>query len=196
MQFAYQFPEIAERLVLVSSGGLGPEVSPVLRAAALPGADLFMPRRPAGTRGRDPRWRVAWRPSGCGQTRTSPRSHAATHRSPTPTAGGVPRHAALGHRHRRPARPCRRSALPSRGHARADHLGRARFDNPRSTTARTRTRRFRAAASRCSKGSAICRNSRRPGASSRCSSVHRGDGPAQFDSEQRRGRLRIVDSET
>lgn len=42
MQFAYQFPEITERLVLVSSGGLGPEVSPVLRAAALPGADLFI----------------------------------------------------------------------------------------------------------------------------------------------------------
>ena len=42
MQFAYQFPDITERLVLVSSGGLGPEVSPVLRAAALPGADLFI----------------------------------------------------------------------------------------------------------------------------------------------------------
>lgn len=42
MQFAYQFPEMVERLVLVSSGGLGPEVSPVLRAAALPGADLFI----------------------------------------------------------------------------------------------------------------------------------------------------------
>jgi pimeloyl-ACP methyl ester carboxylesterase len=42
MQLAYQFPEMVERLVLVSSGGLGPEVSPVLRAAALPGADLFI----------------------------------------------------------------------------------------------------------------------------------------------------------
>ncbi|MEZ5076002.1 MAG: alpha/beta fold hydrolase [Solirubrobacterales bacterium] len=42
MQFAYQFPELTERLVLVSSGGLGPEVSPVLRAAALPGADAFI----------------------------------------------------------------------------------------------------------------------------------------------------------
>ncbi|HVY77721.1 MAG TPA: alpha/beta fold hydrolase [Solirubrobacterales bacterium] len=42
MQFAYQFPEVVERLVLVSSGGLGPDVSPVLRAAALPGADLFI----------------------------------------------------------------------------------------------------------------------------------------------------------
>ncbi|HWM55359.1 MAG TPA: alpha/beta fold hydrolase [Solirubrobacterales bacterium] len=42
MQFAYQFPEIAERLVLVSSGGLGPEVSPLLRAAAMPGAGPFI----------------------------------------------------------------------------------------------------------------------------------------------------------
>jgi pimeloyl-ACP methyl ester carboxylesterase len=54
MQFAYQFPEITERLVLVSSGGLGSEVSPVLRAAALPGADLFIaatagPGRRAGS---------------------------------------------------------------------------------------------------------------------------------------------------
>lgn len=36
MQFAYQFPEFTERLVLVASGGLGPEVSIALRAAALP----------------------------------------------------------------------------------------------------------------------------------------------------------------
>jgi pimeloyl-ACP methyl ester carboxylesterase len=42
MQLSYQFPEVTERLVLVSSGGLGPEVSPVLRAAALPGADAFI----------------------------------------------------------------------------------------------------------------------------------------------------------
>ena len=42
MQLAYQFPELAERLVLVSSGGLGPEVSLILRAAALPGAELFL----------------------------------------------------------------------------------------------------------------------------------------------------------
>jgi pimeloyl-ACP methyl ester carboxylesterase len=42
LQFTYQFPELVERLVLVSSGGLGPEVGMVLRAAALPGADLFI----------------------------------------------------------------------------------------------------------------------------------------------------------
>jgi pimeloyl-ACP methyl ester carboxylesterase len=43
LQFAYQFPERCERLVLVSSGGLGREVHPILRAAALPGADLVLP---------------------------------------------------------------------------------------------------------------------------------------------------------
>src|SRR4051794_25137003 len=38
MQFFYQFPQRTERLVLISSGGLGPEVSPLLRVAAVPGA--------------------------------------------------------------------------------------------------------------------------------------------------------------
>jgi pimeloyl-ACP methyl ester carboxylesterase len=43
LQLAYQFPEYVERLVLVSSGGLGREVSPLLRAASLPGSELVMP---------------------------------------------------------------------------------------------------------------------------------------------------------
>ena len=43
MQFAYQFPERCERLVLVASGGLGREVHVVLRAASLPGADYVLP---------------------------------------------------------------------------------------------------------------------------------------------------------
>ena len=43
MQFAYQFPERCERLVLVSSGGLGQEVHPLLRAATLPGSELVLP---------------------------------------------------------------------------------------------------------------------------------------------------------
>jgi pimeloyl-ACP methyl ester carboxylesterase len=43
MQFAYQFPERCERLVLVSSGGLGREVHPLLRAATLPGSELVLP---------------------------------------------------------------------------------------------------------------------------------------------------------
>jgi len=37
MQFAYQFPERTERLVLVSAGGLGQEVTPAIRAILLPG---------------------------------------------------------------------------------------------------------------------------------------------------------------
>jgi pimeloyl-ACP methyl ester carboxylesterase len=42
MQFAYQFPERIERLVLVSSGGLGREVHPLLRSASLPGSELVL----------------------------------------------------------------------------------------------------------------------------------------------------------
>lgn len=43
MQFAYQYHEYCERTVLVSSGGLGREVSFALRAATLPGAELLLP---------------------------------------------------------------------------------------------------------------------------------------------------------
>ena len=43
MQLAYQFPERCERLVLVSSGGLGREVHFLLRAGALPGAEYVLP---------------------------------------------------------------------------------------------------------------------------------------------------------
>jgi pimeloyl-ACP methyl ester carboxylesterase len=43
MQLAYQFPEMCERLVLVSSGGLGREIAGVLRAASLPGSELVLP---------------------------------------------------------------------------------------------------------------------------------------------------------
>src|SRR5256712_7931170 len=60
MQFFYQFPQRVERLVLISSGGLGREVSPMLRTAALPGMSALLsatihPRplgriRPAGPR--------------------------------------------------------------------------------------------------------------------------------------------------
>ena len=42
MQFAYQFPERTERLVLTASGGLGPEVTPVIRAITTPGFDQLM----------------------------------------------------------------------------------------------------------------------------------------------------------
>jgi pimeloyl-ACP methyl ester carboxylesterase len=43
MQFAYQFPERCERLVLVASGGVGRTVHPMLRMAAAPGAEVVLP---------------------------------------------------------------------------------------------------------------------------------------------------------
>ncbi|AUI60924.1 hypothetical protein B1H26_08605 [Amycolatopsis sp. BJA-103] len=43
MQFAYQFPDRCERLVLVGSGGIGPGVHPLLRLAAAPGAGFLLP---------------------------------------------------------------------------------------------------------------------------------------------------------
>lgn len=42
MQYAYQFPERTERIVLVAPGGIGPEVSFVIRALTLPGAGLAL----------------------------------------------------------------------------------------------------------------------------------------------------------
>jgi pimeloyl-ACP methyl ester carboxylesterase len=42
MVFFWQFPQRVERLALVSSGGLGDEVSPLLRSAALPGASALI----------------------------------------------------------------------------------------------------------------------------------------------------------
>jgi pimeloyl-ACP methyl ester carboxylesterase len=42
MQFAYQFPERTERLLMIAPGGLGPEVTPLLRMLTLPFADTAM----------------------------------------------------------------------------------------------------------------------------------------------------------
>jgi pimeloyl-ACP methyl ester carboxylesterase len=43
LQFCYLFPERVSRLVLIASGGLGRSVSPLLRAATLPGAEWVLP---------------------------------------------------------------------------------------------------------------------------------------------------------
>ena len=43
MQFWYLFPGRLARLVLVSSGGLGRQVSPLLRASVLPGSEWVLP---------------------------------------------------------------------------------------------------------------------------------------------------------
>jgi len=43
MQFAYEYPVFAERLVIVDAGGIANEVHPLLRAATLPGAEIVLP---------------------------------------------------------------------------------------------------------------------------------------------------------
>jgi pimeloyl-ACP methyl ester carboxylesterase len=43
LQMAYLFPDRVNALVLVSSGGLGRELNPLLRAATLPGSELVLP---------------------------------------------------------------------------------------------------------------------------------------------------------
>jgi pimeloyl-ACP methyl ester carboxylesterase len=43
MQFLYQHPDYCRRLILISSGGLGPDVGWILRLLAAPGAELIMP---------------------------------------------------------------------------------------------------------------------------------------------------------
>jgi pimeloyl-ACP methyl ester carboxylesterase len=43
MQFIYQHPDYCERLILISSGGLGPDVGWTLRLLSAPGSELFLP---------------------------------------------------------------------------------------------------------------------------------------------------------
>ncbi|EPZ18110.1 alpha/beta fold hydrolase [Mycobacteroides abscessus] len=43
MQFLYQHPTYCRRLVLISSGGLGPDVGWILRLLSAPGAEFVMP---------------------------------------------------------------------------------------------------------------------------------------------------------
>src|SRR5271166_4241942 len=43
MQFLYQHPDYCKRLVLISSGGLGPDVGMMLRLLSAPGAELVLP---------------------------------------------------------------------------------------------------------------------------------------------------------
>lgn len=60
MQFAYQFPDRCERLALIASGGLGKEVSVLLRMLAGPGVEFLLPvvlsRRIHGPLDRVGRW--------------------------------------------------------------------------------------------------------------------------------------------
>jgi pimeloyl-ACP methyl ester carboxylesterase len=43
MQFVYQHPDYCQRLILISSGGLGPDVGLILRLLSAPGAEAVLP---------------------------------------------------------------------------------------------------------------------------------------------------------
>ena len=158
MQFAYQFPERAERLVLVSSGGLGRDVHVLLRAASLPGADYVLPAltsqrlvepRPRGRRPARPH-----RPAARGRRRRArARLRRARQRRVAP---GLPADPAGRGRARRPAREREQPARARRPAAVADRVGRERLDHPRRARARPPTRRCPAAASRASRTPATC----------------------------------------
>ena len=140
MQFSYQFPEMTERLVLVSSGGLGLEVNPALRAASLPGADLFLSvtaeatRRAAGIAGR------VLRATACAFAARPRRAGAqlrlAGRRGPSLRVSG---HRAQRGRSQRPNGSRRGSSLPRAGPSRPAHLGVRGSDHPGRRTPGPRT---------------------------------------------------------
>jgi pimeloyl-ACP methyl ester carboxylesterase len=89
MQMAYQFPERCERLVLVSSGGLGREVSLLLRALTFPITEQLFPLVcNSGVRAAADRMADWLRHVGVQMRRPSRRCGGATRRSPTPTGAG------------------------------------------------------------------------------------------------------------
>ena len=104
MQLAYQHPMRCERLVLVSSGGLGPEVSWMLRALSLPGVEYLMPLIFPPS----PACRCGASASGCTSSGCAPPPRPGVgrlrraHRTGEPAP--VRAHAALGDRRQRPDR--------------------------------------------------------------------------------------------
>ena len=139
MQFAYQFPERCERLVLVSSGGLGPRGAPAAAAATLPGSEWVMPwlMHARGAR------RAARRSAGLvGVLRLQAGTDLAEVARGFASLGdaeardGVHRDDARRARPGRPARQRARPALPGRGAAVADRLGRRPTRSSRPTHGR------------------------------------------------------------
>ena len=139
MQFFYQFPQRTERLVLISSGGLGHDVSPLLRGAALPGSAALLR---VATR---PRLVGALAAAGDGLRRRGNDAGVylqAVARALRAAAGAriaprLPADAALGDRRPGPEGQRHRPALPAEGDADPDRLGRARPHDPARTRARS-----------------------------------------------------------
>ena len=132
MQFAYQFPEMAERMVLVASGGLGREVSLAIRAATLPFAEDVLgvaTSRPVtsavGAVGRSAG--AAGHPSGRRHRGDPARARLAVRRGAPPR---VRSDRQVGDHATRPARGRHRQALPDRRPAHPPGGRRARQGHP------------------------------------------------------------------
>ena len=149
MQFFYQFPQRVERLVLISSGGLGREVKPALRTAALPGVSVLLSLTIK------PRLLAALAQAGGRLRERGVRSGVylqAVARALRPLQSADARQAFLhtlrsvidvhGQRVSATDRP-----VPARVAAHDDRVGRARQHDPRRRTDAARTRRSRTAAS-------------------------------------------------
>ncbi len=173
MQFAYQFPERTERMVLVAPGGIGPDVTRAIRAVTLP---LFQQFMGLATLPGDPARRRR------GAARALPHRHLP---DPRPRRGGhhlrvVPR----------PRLPCRdrprgarlrglegpdhhhgRPRLPDRRHADVRDLGQGRRRDPGVARGDRTQRSRRAPTSRSSRTPATsCTRTIRSGSSS-CSTT-------------------------
>ena len=129
MQFAYQYPERCERLVLVGTGGIAARSTRVLRLASLPDADLVLCRAAAARHARS-----SWRGSIHLLSSSTPTS-AATPPTCCASCDALPDatvaqrlhpHAARGGRLARPGRHHARPLLPHPGHAHAADVGRPR----------------------------------------------------------------------
>ena len=192
MQFAYQFPERCERLVLVDSGGLGRDVNVLLRAATLPGAEFVLPLL-AATRLLDA-GRLAGRPA-----RRARPARAHGHRGDRARARdavrrrgarGLRAHAALGRRARRPASRRVQPAVPVRAHPVPADLGRARLDHPGRARPRGSRAARAAAAWRCSRTPGTSRSWTSRSASSTCScDFFESTEPATLDADDWRALL-------
>jgi pimeloyl-ACP methyl ester carboxylesterase len=126
MQFFYQFPERCERLMLISSGGLGREVSLPIRLAAVPGMGAVLALVA------NPRSITAIESAGAAMGRIGPGVRAlllAIARTLRSLEEPAARRAFLQTLRSvigmTAARERARSALPARGHAHAHRVGRA-----------------------------------------------------------------------
>ena len=163
MQFVYQHPDYCQRLILISSGGLGPDVGWTLRLLSAPGAELILPviaPRPVLTAGNKLR---SW--FSCGRDSITPRRGDVERLLIAVRFGdatGFPADVALGGRLSRSGGERTESAASDLRTAHHGDLGRPGPDHPRRAWLRRARGAAREAGSRCSQASATSLTSNGP----------------------------------